>query len=430
MYNSIYNTIILFFICCTTGLLTAADAPKVEEELKAECLKTEVLKPEVLKAEALYLTWQNDPTTTMTIQWLSDFKSESDEIKVRKQGDQEWVKVQGFHKALPYNAPHFVHTVEATGLEPDRIYTFCLPNDTQEHLFRTMPADLSKPIQFATGGDAYHDTGDYFEEMTKKVASMNPRFVLLGGDIAYSVKGKRQHDEKFDRWLSVLQTWTKCMKATDGTIIPLIPAIGNHEVIGYYDQTPDKAKFFYALFACPGLDGYKQLLFGKYMSICILDSNHTHPIGGAQTTWLQEALRQAYCRTHRFAIYHVPAYPSVRYFRMKESCSIRRHWVPLFQRYSLHAAFENHEHAYKRTHPLIDDSEHPDGVVYFGDGSWGAKPRIPKNPRRTSYLAKTKCCRQFILVEISNENRSYKAITNEGEIVDTFTQKVAPIDKF
>ena len=51
-----FNNIVIFFFCCASTL-SAADA--------------------------LYLTWQNDPTTTMTIQWLSDLKSESDEVEVK-----------------------------------------------------------------------------------------------------------------------------------------------------------------------------------------------------------------------------------------------------------------------------------------------------------------------------------------------------------
>ncbi|MCE5293631.1 MAG: metallophosphoesterase family protein [Chlamydiales bacterium] len=396
-----FYTTLVAFICCFTSLQAA---------------------------DALYLTWQNDPTTTMTIQWLTDPKSVSDELEVRKSSDnQTWQKVTGTHKALPYDAPYIVHTVEVTGLTPDCQYTFHLPEDKEEHLFKTMPSDLSKPIQFVTGGDACHDSGTLFEEMAIKVASTGPRFVLLGGDIAYSVSDKRRAYDKLDRWMSFLKTWTKTMKAPDGCIIPLVPAIGNHEVMGYYGQTPDQAKFFYTLFATPGVEGRKLLCFGKYMAICILDSNHTHPIGGEQTAWLKEALRKSYAYTHRFAVYHVPAYPSVRYYGMRESASIRRNWVPLFERYRTNAVFENHEHAYKRTHPLIDGSEHPDGVVYFGDGSWGVKPRIPKSTFRTTYLAKSACTRQFLQIELTNTTRTFKAITPTGEVIDTYSQKVEPL---
>ena len=127
---------------------------------------------------------------------------------------------------------------------------------------------------------------------------------------------------------------------------------------------------------------------------------------------------------HCFALYHVPAYPSVRYFRLPESCAIRRHWVPLFERYSVNAAFENHDHAYKRTHPLLGDSIDPKGVVYFGDGSWGATPRIPKRAARTTYLAKTKSRRQYLLVELSEDTRWFQSKTARGHIIDHYVQEI------
>jgi hypothetical protein len=127
---------------------------------------------------------------------------------------------------------------------------------------------------------------------------------------------------------------------------------------------------------------------------------------------------------HRFAIYHVPAFPSVRYFRNHENCSIRRHWVPLFEKYGLHAAFENHDHAYKRTHPLLDGARDPYGVVYFGDGSWGARPRIPKKARRTSYLAKTKSRRQYLLVTLTKTERLFQSKTLHDHIIDSYVQRV------
>src|SRR5262249_23749302 len=148
------------------------------------------------------------------------------------------------------------------------------------------------------------------EEMAKMVATKSPRFVLLGGDIAYSVSDKKKRSDDFDRWLSFLKSWTRHMKDAKGCRIPLLPAIGNHEVIGYFGQSPEQAKYYYALFRCPGPQGYKALFFNKYLFIALLDSNHTHPIGGEQSAWLESELKKASGITHRFAIYHVPAYPS------------------------------------------------------------------------------------------------------------------------
>jgi hypothetical protein len=50
---------------------------------------------------------------------------------------------------------------------------------------------------------------------------------------------------------------------------------------------------------------------------------------------------------------------------------VREYWAPLFERYGVQIAFENHDHVYKRTVPLRSGAPHADGVVYIGDGSWG-----------------------------------------------------------
>jgi hypothetical protein len=55
---------------------------------------------------------------------------------------------------------------------------------------------------------------------------------------------------------------------------------------------------------------------------------------------------------HLFPVYHVPGYPSVRAFDGATSAQVREHWAPLFERAGVRVAFENHDHAYKRTHPI------------------------------------------------------------------------------
>ena len=61
-------------------------------------------------------------------------------------------------------------------------------------------------------------------------------------------------------------------------------------------------------------------------------------------------------------------------------------------------------------------------MVYIGDGSWGTKPRIPKDPKKTSYLAKTASKTQFTKVQISKKMREFWAITNNGTIIDHYIQ--------
>src|SRR5262249_10261743 len=149
---------------------------------------------------------------------------------------------------------------------------------------------------------------------------------------------------------------------SQGHLIPAIAAVGNHDLVGQFDQTPKQAAIFSTLFPMPGKRIYNVLDFDPYLSIVILDSGHANPVGGDQAKWLKNALEQRPQVPHRFALYHLPAYPSVRDYDNDLSATIRQEWVPLFEQGGIHAAFEHHDHAYKRTHPLLKGRIHPQGV--------------------------------------------------------------------
>jgi len=241
--------------------------------------------------------------------------------------------------------------------------------------------------------------------------------------LAYASPSSTKQKENGKLWLDWLEGYFQTMRKSDGSLIPILVTIGNHDVKGHYHQTPEQAPYYYTLFPMPGKPGYNVVRFGSYMSIFLLDSGHTNPINGEQTLWLKNELSKHQDVLHRFAIYHVPAYPSVRNYRMDISKQIRRHWLPLFEKYELHVAFENNDHAYKRTFPMIESSIHPRGVVYIGDGSWGVKPRSPKKAKQTSYLAKSSAVRQFIRVDISSTKREFTVISNTGLLIDHYAQQ-------
>ncbi len=384
---------------------------------------------------ALYLTWQKDPTTTMTIQWLSTMQDADDDIEfyeIQKDIpiDLPWKSSKGEHTPVPEDHPFLVHKALLENLEPDTCYCFRFGKSNKEYRFRTMPKDLTNPIVFCAGGDTYNSKFKYLYNTNVQAAKQNPRFVLIGGDIAYAAPSAKTQKEDFSRWLLWLKCWNDTMVTTDGFLIPLLPCIGNHEVKGGFDQTPEEAPLFYSFFAMPGPQGYNSLHFGSYLGLTFLDSGHTHPIAGEQSSWLEKELKSQSNLLHRFAIYHVPGYPCVRFFRSNYSTSVRRNWVPLFERYKLHAAFENHDHAYKRTFPLLNGDPDPNGVVYIGDGSWGVKPRTPKKASRTTYLAKTASTRQFCKVEISKDYRKFTAITPDGEVIDEYIQILFSRDNY
>jgi hypothetical protein len=385
----------------------------------------------------------------MTIQWITPNTITSDRIEYQPdQPDQlshpnqpnqpsghsedQWQTFTGAHTILPEGYPLFLHRAELTNLQPDTKYTFRLAPGGTLYKFCTMPANLRSPVRFVAGGDVYHDTIADVQRMHVQAAAANPAFALVGGDIAYSARRYAflyklgLTKEKIERWMDFLVAWQKWMIRPDGCLIPIIPAIGNHETMGGYKQTPAEAPFFYAFFPMPGYQGYNVLDFGSYLSIILLDSQHTHPIEGAQTHWLFHTLEKRQHIPHKFALYHVGAFPSVRSINGDIDKRIRRSWVPIFERFGLNAAFENHEHAYKRTHPLRNGMIDPTGVVYMGDGAWGiARPRTPKTPEKRRYLAKSAAVQNVLIVTISEQERHFRAIGTSGETIDELTQRVS-----
>ncbi len=372
---------------------------------------------------AVYLTWQKNPESSMTIHWISAGNQPEDSVYYKPEGAKEWRLANGSHKPLPEgHTEYLIHTTELTGLEPDTPYVFAAGHNGKVFKFKTMPAALNRPLRFVVGGDLYHDDIEDVVVMNRIAAAKNIDFALLGGDIAYATDKYGQFPEKMEKWLTFLEAWKNSMITKEGYLIPLLPVISNEDTKKRYAQKPEQAAFFYALFATPGLPGYNVIDFANYLSIFLLDSGHTNYISGKQKVWLADALKARANVPVKFALYHVPAYPSVRNLSGIHGTLIRAHWVPSFEKYNLTAAFENHDHAYKRTELIKGNKVDPAGVLYIGDGGWGvATPREPAKASERWYLAATAAKQNIVIVTIYPDNSTfYQAIDRSGNIFDQF----------
>lgn len=379
---------------------------------------------------ALYLTWKKQPDTTMTICWITSSPEEGKQpLKYALDGTSQWHHTQCTSIRLPEQTTYCLNEAELTGLAPDSVYSFALPGETAVYRFKTLSSTLEqRSVKFAVGGDLYQSDLYSLERMHHHVAAQDPDFALVGGDLAYACSryqwwrvfglGK----ESCSRWISWLHAWQTCMVSSRGYLIPMIPCIGNHDTAGRVHQTPKQAPFFYTLFPMPGPQGYNVLDFGNYMSLFILDSAHTHPVEGAQAGWLNEALRLRQKKSHKFAIYHMGAYPSIRDYNGVVPTQIRRAWVPSFEQFGLDLAFEHHDHAYKRTFPIKANQIDSKGVVYLGDGAWGAEKT--RHPGQRWYLEKASSTQHVNLVTISESGRRVEALDVSGVVFDSFEQKI------
>lgn len=374
-----------------------------------------------LQAEpvAVYLTLQQTPDNSMTVCWVVNATEKDQHLKYRD--DSQWYHVEVSPRSFPGNLGFSLFVAELTGLEADKRYDFVIAEDEEIYSFKTLPSSLTRPVKFVVGGDIYHDEIATVEQMNLIAAKHDPDFALLGGDIAYSGSALIFFNEEGKRWVQFLKSWSKTMKKSDGTLIPMITAIGNHDINGRYDQTPEYAPFYYFLFPTKSETGYRVIDFGHYLSLWILDSGHTRPVQGDQTLWLEKTLQERVEVPYKFALYHVPAYPSARSYDNKRSTAVRNFWTPLFDKYGLTAAFENHDHAYKRTHLIKEGKVSTEGVLYVGDGAWGVeKPRKPKSPKNLWYLAASAQKRHVVLATVEKEGFTVEAMGPDGNVFDRF----------
>ncbi len=373
----------------------------------------------------LYLTWLHDPTTTMTVQWHSADTDSTSQISYRKVGDENWQMKEGIFAQIS-KTNRRVHTVELDGLDPGSDYQFRLVGRKGEYYFRTLPTTLTKPVKFVVGGDAYNYYST-FCKMNAKIASCDPDFVVVGGDIAYTNSRKALFKGKaweLKRWCTFLKEWKSKMVTSDGRLIPFLVVIGNHDIKALTMRPKSQHFLFYELFALqePG-KSYRVFDAGDYLSLFLLDTGHSYHIAGSQAEWLTKALSSRESVPYKMAAYHIGAYPSVYPYHGSTPKEIRSEWSPIFEKYHLNVAFEHHNHAYKRTFPLKAEKIDPEGVVYMGDGSWGVSPRKPK---QLWYLEVAKQTNAVCLVTLDGGKSCIEAVDIRGNIIDSVVTMPRP----
>jgi hypothetical protein len=370
---------------------------------------------------SLFLTWQRDPTTTMTVQWVGRETASDKSIwyapmasEAEVIGLENWRVGKTLTKPFP-NTNLKVYRCELTGLAAGTEYTFQIGRASPVYRFRTMPARATNTIQFVSGGDSGIDAHAIGTNIL--AARQEPYFALIGGDLAYD-DGRSP-----ETFLNFLQNYSKHMVDPKGRLIPMLACIGNHEVNGGYLKKRADAPQYLSVF-----DGffrettYGMLDIGDYLSLVLLDTGHIAPIGGEQANWLASALAARQERAHLIVANHVPAYPSVRAPEGKEGKlgegeENRRHWSPLFEKFNVDVVLEHHDHAFKRTHPLAGGLKDKYGVVYLGDGSWG-KLRPPKRPEDRPYLAAVSEAYHMTVHRLEGDQRFHVALEASGRVAD------------
>ena len=373
----------------------------------------------------VYLTWGSDPATTMTVNWVDLYPSAGGKCYFRplagaSQTPMPWVALAARDRTIDPSSMKR-RTVDIAGLSPDTVYELVIGRGDREPAvdlktafrFRTMPAQLTRPVRFVAGGDMMHSRA-LLDPMNRQAASLDPDFVIFGGDLAY------EDGEKAARVVDFLQSWLANGTAKDRRLLPVIPVIGNHEVIKGYGGTPKEAPYYYGLFVEPAGKPYATYDVGNYLSIIALDSGHTSSIDGEQSQWLDQTLAARTAQRFVFPVYHYPAYGTAKAEAGKtpiehpRAVMIQRNWVRLFEKYGVSAVLENDHHTFKRTVPIRNNArDDANGIVYLGDGAWGVRVRDVPAPGSAWWLAKAESRNHVWCIDLSPDGsataRAYDA---------------------
>jgi len=364
----------------------------------------------------VYLTWQGDTSTTMTVNYQTLEEAQGSLVYYDTRSRKGKISDYQFHASGTRHSiaglpdKRTIHWVELTSLKPGKTYYFVAGDDrngfSPERKFRTIPDGTGK-LRFVDGGDM--GTGPALAVLQKQAAKQGPNFATVGGDLAYA----GDILTNYARWDAWLDAWETNMVTPREFTIPMVLAIGNHEVRG------TNAFFYFGYFAQNQQRSYYSRKFGRNLVIYLLDTGHMARHGPEQANWLDKQMEADATIPYRFAIYHVPLYPAYRPYSGAGSVAGRNAWLPIFDKHKLTTAFEHHDHVFKRTKLLRNNQPDPQGTLYLGDGCWGM-PSRPITNTRPWYEAKGASLQHFWLVDVSKSRIEYRAFNIDGKVFDVY----------
>ena len=297
-----------------------------------------------LKPRQIVLTYQNNPQTNITITWRTDQKGEK---SIALFSSDSGVELQEYAQkdAETYTFKEtkaWIHSVELTNLVPEETYWIVLQTDDQKSKkfnFRTAPTQPHN-ITFIMGADAQHLRTEMpiIRQVIGTAAKENPDFFIYSGDFVNAELSEYEWDLFFDLADELLIT-------DEGRRIPIVPAIGNHEVVNGYGGDQTLAPFYYQRFKLPEPKNYYSILYNQDLLIISLDSNHSSPIAGVQAAWLKNTLERYKDAKWKIVQYHDGAWWGNESMYVK----MRAFWIPLFEKYGVTLVHNGHSHSYKRT---------------------------------------------------------------------------------
>ena len=296
---------------------------------------------------SVYLTWENNPSTSMVIHWQT---------------------------LKPFTKKY------TSGFDTYNTY-----------MFKTVPVTLTGSFKVAQISDT-HGGGEHLNDVFRRIGRHDTSVIIHGGDIATGNGGQADASTWYGFFDSI-----NYAKDRQGNLIPILVTLGNHETWGgssgiQYGGAGAKPNFetgqrgdtewYYAFFPVfPGLKGYGEITFGDYLSIMQIDPGISTLIEGEQTTWITNTLQDKSTIPNKLISLHYGPYPAGRRQYYSYNIAVKDSLVPLWEEHKP-VVFSGHDHVWCVSPPIKNGEINlENGIRYLGSGTAGVQVREARNPK-------------------------------------------------
>jgi hypothetical protein len=305
--------------------------------------------PSTVEPNHLYLTWDQDPATTVTVLWQTTNAVPSD-VQFRVLGASDWQAAAGTVRTT--GTVGTLHQATITGLSSETDLEYRVRTDgggwSAVQAAHTGPGD-DDAFDFVFFGDTglIGRTDGLTTGTAQAIATMdalNPDFVLGGGDYAYFNTDKRfgTLDATIDAW------FTQMNPLLSGA--PYMPVLGNHEVLlGESGSTWASRVPMPATSNAPRTYSFD---VGDIHFVAIEAVNDGSSLASAQVDWVRNDIMAAWGNGAKWVIpyMHVSAYADGS--SHPSNLAMREQLAPLFDALGVKLVIAAHDQSYERTLPL------------------------------------------------------------------------------